>query len=370
MRIVLTGGGTGGHIFPLVAVANKIKEKYDQQAEFLYLGPKGQMEREVMSENNIKTKYVMSGKARRYFSLANFVDIFKMPIGIAQSLWHLLWYMPDAVFSKGGYASVPVVFAAWIYRIPVLTHESDSIPGIANRIVGKFSDKIAISYPRARRYFVERKTYLTGNPIREEILAGSKENCLKKFGLSESKPILLVLGGSQGAQKINMAIADALDELLKITQIIHQTGERNYKETVHLSRQSGIKEGRRGYYLVPFLQVNDLKDALAGADIVISRAGAGSIAEIAAVGKPAILIPLATAANNHQNMNAFALSEAGGAIVLEENNLGEHILKQKIEKILNDDGLKEKMSKNIKSFYHPDATDKIVEGLIELIELD
>ena len=368
MRIVLCGGGTGGHIFPLITVAKKIKEKYDPSAEFLYLGLKGRLERAVMQENGIKTKYVMSGKVRRYFSLNNFFDIFKLPIGIIQSLWHLLWYMPDVVFSKGGYASIPIVFAAWIYRIPVLTHESDSIPGIANRIIGKFSDKIAVSYPRAKRYFVEKKTYLTGNPIREELLNGSKEECLKKFNLSESRPIVLVLGGSQGAQKINLAIANALNELLKITQIIHQTGEGNYKETIHYSRETGVKEGRRGYCPVPFLGVDDLKDALAGADIVISRAGAGSIAEIAANGKPAILIPLKNSANNHQNMNAFALSEVGGAIVLEENNLGEHILKQKIEKILNDNELRQRLSENIKKFYHPEATDKIVEGLIELAQ--
>ncbi len=366
MHIVLIGGGTGGHIFPLVAVAKKIRET-DNQADFLYLGPKGDLEKKVMEENTINSKYVMSGKARRYFSFANIVDVFKIPIGIVQSLWHLLWFMPDVIFSKGGYASVPIVIVAWIYRIPVLTHESDSIPGIANRIVGKFSKRIAVSYPRAKRYFVESKTFLTGNPVREDIVMGSKESCLQKFNLTESRPIILVLGGSQGAQKINEAIANALDEILKVAQVIHQTGEKNYKTAIHQSRLAGVKEGRRGYYPVPFLELDDLKDAFAGADIVISRAGANSISEIAANKKPAILIPLAMAANNHQKMNAYALSEEGGAIVLEESNLGRHILLQKINKIFQDEDLRKNLSNNIAKFYHSDASEKIAKGLLELV---
>ena len=365
MRIVLTGGGTGGHLYPLVAVAKKIREK-NSQSEILYLGPTGSLEKKIMEENSINSKYVMSGKARRYFSVANFIDIFKLPIGIIQSLWQLLWFMPDVIFSKGGYASVPVVIVAWIYRIPVLTHESDSVPGIANRIVGKFSSRIAISYPRTKRYFVESKTFLTGNPVRDSINKGNKEVCLKKFNLTESRPIILVLGGSQGAQKINEVITSMLNELLEVTQVIHQTGERNYKETIHNARSVGIKEGRRGYVPVPFLELEDLKNSLAGADIVISRAGANSISEIAANKKPTILIPLATAANNHQKMNAYALSEEGGAIVLEETNLGKHLLLQKINKIFQDEDLRKNLSNNIVSFYHPDASEKIAEGLLEL----
>lgn len=365
MRIVLTGGGTGGHIFPLVSVAKKIKEM-DEHAEFLYLGPKGDLEKKVMEENAVNSKYVMSGKARRYFSLANIVDAFKIPIGIVQSLWYLLWFMPDVVFSKGGYAAVPIVIGAWIYRIPTLTHESDAIPGVANRIVGKFSKRIAISYPRAKRYFVEKKTFLTGNPVREDIAMGSKESCLQKFNMTESRPIVLVLGGSQGAQEINEAIANILKELLKITQIIHQSGIKNYKTAIKRARLAGVKEGRRGYVVVPFLESDDLKDAYAGADIIISRAGANSISEIAANKKPTILIPLATAANNHQKMNAYSLAEEGGAIVLEKSNLGRHILLQKINKIFQDDDLRKNLSNNIAKFYHSDASEKISTGLIEL----
>ncbi|MDD5652346.1 MAG: glycosyltransferase, partial [Candidatus Moranbacteria bacterium] len=156
MRVVLTGGGTGGHIFPLITVADSIR-KIDNQAEFMFMGPNSGLERRVMEKNRIRVRSVMSGKARRYFSLLYLLDIFKFPLGILQSLWHLLWFMPDAVFSKGGHGAMPVVIAAWIYQIPILTHESDSVPGIANRIIGKFSQRIHVSYPRAERYFVKDK---------------------------------------------------------------------------------------------------------------------------------------------------------------------------------------------------------------------
>jgi len=366
IRIVLTGGGTGGHIFPLVSVAKKIREK-ESAIELLYIGSDNDLERRVMSENGIPTKYVMSGKMRRYSSLANFSDLFKIPIGIIQSLWHLLWYMPDVVFSKGGYVSVPVAFAAWVYSIPILTHESDSVPGVANRVIGSMSDRIAISYPSTRRYFSEKKVFLTGNPVRDDIDKGDKNNFLKKYNLTESRPLILVLGGSQGARNINVAITATLAELVKICQVIHQTGELKYEETVKMARESGIKENRDGYYPIPFIESSEMKDVLAAADVVISRAGANSISEIAANGKPAILIPLPSAANNHQGMNAYYLAENSSAIVLEESNLGRNMLVQKIESLLNDRELRERISENIKEFYHADAPDKIAQGIIDLV---
>lgn len=365
MRVVLTGGGSGGHVFPLVAVAQKLRSM-DSHTEILFMGPNSKLETGVMRENQINTKYVTSGKARRYFSFLYFTDAFKFIIGFIQALWHLLWYMPDVVFSKGGYASIPVVIAAWIYQIPILTHESDSIPGIANRVIGKFSQRIAISYPRAKRYFVDSKVLLTGNPVREEIKKGNKEVFFKKIGLTESRPVILVMGGSQGAQGINEAIVRSLPDILKRAQIIHQTGANNYDDIIHLARKFGIKEGHDGYFPFPFLELDDMKNAYAASNLVISRAGANSIAEIAANNKPAILVPLPSAANNHQSMNAYALAEVGGAIVLEENNLGEHILLQKIDRILQDNDFTNKLIENIGRFYHSDAADKIADGLIEL----
>ncbi len=366
MRIVLTGGGTGGHIFPLISVARKLKEKLGTEAKILYIGPKGKLEKEVMEREGIPARHAMSGKVRRYFSFKNFSDFFKIPAGFVQALWALLVYMPDVVFSKGGYASIPVVLAAWIYRIPVLVHESDAMPGMANRILGKISKRIAISYPSTEKYFLASKTMLTGNPKREKITQGDASEARKKFNLTESKPIIFVLGGSQGSQIVNEAIIKILPQLLHRSQVIHQTGEEKFEDVKRLAAEMGIKEGREGYHAAPFLQIDDLKDALAATDLIISRAGANSIADAAAAGKPVILIPLSAAANDHQRMNAYELAKIGAALVLEESNLGENILMEKIEKILDDKNLSNNMAEKIKVFYHPDAADKIADGLIEL----
>jgi UDP-N-acetylglucosamine--N-acetylmuramyl-(pentapeptide) pyrophosphoryl-undecaprenol N-acetylglucosamine transferase len=368
MRIVLTGGGTGGHLFPLIAIAKKIREKLGESTEILYIGSKGKLEKEVMAGEGIPAKHVLSGKKRRYFSLQNLVDPFKIPIGVIQSLWILLRFMPDAVFSKGGYVSVPVVLAAWIYRIPVLIHESDAIPGSANQMLDKFSNRVAVSYPSTEKYFPTSQVVITGNPIREEVMQGNAETARKIFNLSESKPVILVMGGSQGAQAINNAVVNILPSLLERVQVIHQTGEKNYEEVVRLAGEQGVKAGREGYVPVKFLDLENLKEAYAVADLIISRAGANSISEIAANSKPVILIPLYNSANEHQQMNAYELAKIGGALVLEETNLGQHIFLQKIKMILDDENMRKDMSQKIRVFYHPDAAAKILEGLMGIVK--
>ncbi len=366
MRIVLTGGGTGGHLFPLLAVTKKIKEKLGPEAQLLYIGSGAPMERQVMQTEGIPAKYVASGKMRRYFSFQNFVDIFKVPIGFVQSLWILLWYMPDVVFSKGGYVAVPVVLAARIYRIPVMIHESDAIPGTANKFLAKYATRIAVAYPEAQSYFPMKKTALLGNPVREGALGGNPPMLLKQLGFTESKKILLVMGGSQGSEIINKAIVEILPQLLKDMQIIHQTGDKNYEAVVRMAGEQGVKAGREGYAPVNFMDDKLLRDSLELCDLVISRAGANSIAEIAAHAKPAILIPLSSSANDHQRMNAYALAQVGGALVLDEPNLGANMLLGKIEQIMFSEDKAPQMSERIKAFYHPHAAEVIANGVIEL----
>lgn len=366
MRILLTGGGSGGHIFPLISVVRKIKEKLGPEAELLYIGSGVSIEKEVMQQEGIRAKYILAGKIRRYFSPLNFLDLFKTPIGLIQSLWILMAYMPDVVFSKGGYVSVPVVIASWIYRIPIIIHESDATPGTANKILEKFSDRVAIAYPGTQKYFESSKTAMFGNPVREGINQGSKEKAREVFGFTESRPVILVLGGSQGSEVINEAIVKILPRLMDNYQVIHQTGDRNYEEVVHLAAEQGFKAGREGYYPVSFMDLEMLKGAYALADLVVSRAGANIIAEIAANSKPTILIPLEHSAQDHQRMNAYELAKVGGALVLEESNLGENIFFEKIEKIMKDENLKKNMAEKINAFYHPEAADNIAEGVIEL----
>lgn len=366
MKIILTGGGTGGHIIPLIAVARKIKEK-NPDTQFIFIGPKGKLEEEIIGRESIPMRNISVGKFRRYFSFQNFIDCFKIPIGIIQAMAVLLAEMPDAIFSKGGYASLPVVIVGWMYRIPILIHESDAVPGMANSMLSKFAERVAVSYPEAEKEFPAAQVVLTGNPLREDINQGSASNARQEFSLTESKKVIFVWGGSQGARSINNKILDILPELLLKYQVIHQTGESNFEEVRHRAGEMGIKLGREGYFAIPFIGEN-LKDILAVSDLVISRAGSTSIAEIAANGKPAIIIPLESSASNHQRMNAYALAKIGGCIVLEENNLGKNLFMSRIDEIMNNDELRKKLSEDIKIFYHPDAAEKIAEGVLGMIK--
>lgn len=368
MRIVLTGGGTGGHLFPLIAVAQKIREKRPG-VEFVFMGPAGKMEKNIIGKTGVRMKKILSGKRRRYFSPLNFLDFFKVPVGIIQSLWHLLVLMPDAVFSKGGYASFPVVMAAWVYHIPIFIHESDANPGEANSVLGKFARRVAVSYPEAEKYFPSDQVVLTGNPLLDDITQGDAQKIRTAFNLHESKKVIFVVGGSQGARAINNKILNILPELLRKYEVIHQTGENNFEEVRHKAGELGVKPGHEGYFPMPFYgEEFELKDILAATDLVISRAGGNTLTEIAACKKPAIIIPLSTAANDHQRMNAYAIARHGGCVVLEENNLGEHLLLKKIEEVMENEEIRNELSSSIGKFYHPDAAEKIAEGVLGMIE--
>ncbi len=369
-RIVLAGGGTGGHIFPLIAVAEELEQKYSN-VEFLYIGTSSQMgevAEDAMAQMNIPTKNIVVGKMRRYFSPEYFLDFFRIPIGIIQSLFHLLVFMPDAVFSKGGYASVPVVFAAWIYHIPVLTHDSDAVPGWANRVCGKFSRYVALSYDMSARYFRSNKIVITGNPIRSEIINGNRARGYERWGFTESRPTVLIVGGSQGAKAVNDAVLRVLPEMAQMAQVLHITGQNLYEDALDLAGEQGFKSGRHRYVAVPFLNRAEMADAYAVADIVISRSGANSITEMAATKKVVIFVPLARSANNHQYMNAYEIAKIGGALVLEESNLGGHLLTEKITQLLHNKELRTQLQEKIHTFYNPQAAAKIAEGIMKMIE--
>lgn len=364
MRIALTGGGTGGHIFPIVAVVREIRKQVGEKGdvEFLFLGPDGELERDAMEKEFIPTKKIQCGKLRRYFSLLNFLDVFRIPLGFLQSLWHLLVFMPDVIFAKGGYASIPAAAAAWIYRIPILIHESDVVPGLANQLMAKVAKKVAISFPGSEKFFPERKVFLSGNPIREEMVQDDKMKGQEKFSLRPGEKTILAIGGSQGARIINRAIVILLPRILKKWQLIHVTGKKEYESVVYEAGKLGIKSGHENYKAFPFLG-DELPYAFAAADLVISRAGAITLTEIAANKKPAIIIPIKESANNHQEQNAFAFSEAGAAVVLEQENLGENILYEKVERIIENQGLEFELSERIKRFYNPDSA-KLIAGEI------
>ncbi len=368
IRIVLTGGISGGHTFPLIAVSRALKRVLQDKVELLYIGNKGPFEDVLIAGEGIPAKYILTGKWRRYFSILNFTDLFKIPVGFLQALWHLFRFMPDVVFAKGGSVSVPVGVAAWVLRIPVVIHDSDAVAGRANRFLAKFASRIAVAYPTAKEFFPAWKTALTGNPVREEIIAGDATRARRQHRFSESKPVVLVLGGSQGARSLNTAFVRILPGLLRTAQVLHQTGAANFADVTLRAGELGIKAGHEGYVPVPFLTSQELADALALSVVAVSRAGAGSIAELAATGKPSILVPLPNAANDEQRMNAYEIARFGGAVVLEEGNLGEHLFLAKVTELLQDQALRAKMSEKIKLFSNPEAANEIAAGILSLVK--
>ncbi len=371
MRVLLTGGGTGGHLSPLLAIAKALQKEADLKKEplkILYLGPCNNLSDLILKSAGIETRNVMAGKWRRYFSFMNFVDIFRGFFGLLQALVKVLIFMPDVVFSKGGYGSVPVVLAARLFLIPIIIHESDAVPGKANRIMQHFADVIAVSYEMTKGFSDPTKTYFTGSPVRENLLGGDPARAKSMLGIRTEKPILLILGGSQGAKKINEVIGQILNRLVETYEIIHQCGEKNFDETKDLAGKAGIKINRENYHLYPFMrdEKEELKNALACADLVLSRAGASSIAEIAAYGKPSILVPLHGSANDHQIHNAFEVAKAGAAIALREENLTPELLLGKIDILMNDLPLRQMMGEKAKLFYHHESATTIADIVLKL----
>lgn len=368
-KIVLAGGGTGGHLFPLATVVEYIKNNHkDEKIKFVYLGPKGGLEKKIMNNIGVKQRKILSGKLRRYFSLAYIFDLIKMPLGFLQSLFYLLIDMPDVIFAKGGYASVPVVLAGWFYRIPILIHESDAKPGMANEFLGNLATKVAISFERAKIHFPPSKVFLSGNPVSDRVLGGSAQQARKILGMSKTvKPVVLVLGGSQGAELINRRILQALKPLIDEYQVIHQTGDRNYQGVAEEAERQGFKIGHSDYYPIPFIG-DEIKHFYALADVVISRAGATTIAEISANNKLSILVPISGSANDHQRMNAFEIARTGGAIVLEEDNFKNSMILLRIKQLVYDEKIKNKIEQGVGAFYNPHAAEIIVAEIFQLMD--
>lgn len=375
MRIALTGGGTGGHLFPLIAVARELKnislERGIFDFEMRFFGPKTKDESlySALDEENIKFESVMSGKMRRYFSLQNPIDLFKLFIGIFQAQWKLFRFMPDIIFSKGGYGSLPIVLAGWIFRIPIIIHESDTIPGLINKLSAHFATRIVIAFPSAAKHFKnQNKLAIIGNPTRQDIKDGSLEEAKKNFNLKGNKPVVLILGGSQGSQAINELVMTIIDDLLLRYELILICGNNNYRNLIAESNARLNPRQKEYFHLFPFLGA-ELKHAFAGANLVISRAGAGSIFEIAFVGKPSILIPLPNSAQDHQLENAYEYGKFGATIVIEQQNLTPHLFLDNISKILSDENLSQLMSQNALKFASPDAARKIAEEVFYFGEL-
>ena len=314
MKIIFTGGGTGGHFYPIIAIAESIqkitKEKKLLSPEMFFCSP-SPYNQGMLYDHNIRFKKIVAGKMRRYFSLLNFTGFFKTIWGSLGALLDVFDIYPDVVFGKGGYGSFPVVLAARLLRIPVFIHESDCAPGRVNKWAGKFADRIAVSYEEASMYFPKGKVAFTGQPVLEDRLTPITNSAAEFFDFDQSLPTIFIIGGSQGAEIINDIILDILPDLIKNFQIIHHTGPLNLEVIKESAAAILLNNPNKNRYK-PFGYLNNLEMRMAAgvASLVISRAGS-TIFEIASWAKPSIIIPIADSNENHQVKNAFAYAKAG-----------------------------------------------------------
>ncbi len=371
MKIVFTGGGSGGHFYPIIAVAEEIhaivEERKILNPKLYYMGPEP-FDPRALYENEIKFQQSPAGKIRRYFSLLNIIDLLKTVYGVMRSILRLYRIYPDVVFSKGGYASFPTIVAARILRIPIVIHESDVKPGRVNAWSGRFAKKIAISYPETAEYFKGNKNVaLTGQPIRHALYTVAKEGGKEFLKLDQNIPTILILGGSQGAVRINDTILDALPKLVEKYQIIHQTGKKNFEEVKRTSefilRQN---EYKNRYHLFNYLDLLAMRMAAGASTLVISRAGSVAIFEIAAWGLPSIIIPIPEEISHDQQKNAYTYARGGATDVIEEKNLTPNLLLSEIERLMKNSKLLEEMSDAAKKFATPKAARSIAEAIMDI----
>lgn len=320
-KIVLTGGGTAGHVTPNIAMIPKLKEL---DYEIFYMGSYDGIEKKLIEDFDIPYYGIATGKFRRYFDPKNFSDPFRVLKGVSEAKKYLKAIKPDVVFSKGGFVSVPVVRAAASLKIPCIVHESDMTPGLANKLCIPVAKKICCNFPETLNNLPADKAVLTGSPIREELMKGRKEAAYELCGFDASKPVIMVIGGSQGSAAINQAVRDALPELLEDFQIVHLCGKE---------KMDNLLLTTKGYKQFEYIKA-ELKDIFAMADIVISRAGANAINELLALKKPNLLIPLpSTSSRGDQILNAKSFESQGFSIVVDEDDLTVKLLVEKVQEL-------------------------------------
>lgn len=359
-KILITGGGTGGHVMPLEAVAAELKS---DKAAILYVGSGAEIEKEMAERQKISYKAIFTGKLRRYWSLDNLIDPFKILVGFFQAIGIILTFKPQAIFAKGGYVTLPVILAGWFLQVPIIIHESDVIIGLANKIGIKLARRVCLGFPLENySHLPIDKVVYSGNPVRKEFLKKVTSNQLpvtrhKLTNQSINKSTILVIGGSQGSRFINNTVAAIMENMIDKYYVIHIAGKLDYEWLK--------KNNWPNYELYDF--ADNMAELMDNADLVISRAGANALAEISALEKPAILIPITESANNHQLANAKIYEKSNAAVVLSENQLTPESLFAIVESLLSDEKLLSEMSIQTKSLSNPDATKAIKEEIFKLL---
>jgi UDP-N-acetylglucosamine--N-acetylmuramyl-(pentapeptide) pyrophosphoryl-undecaprenol N-acetylglucosamine transferase len=319
-KIVLTGGGSAGHVTPNIALTYRLK---NENWEIEYIGSKDGIEKQLIEAENIPYHGISSGKLRRYASLENLTDPFKVLSGIIQAYFLLKKIKPQVIFSKGGFVTVPVIIAGYLNRIPVIIHESDMTPGLANKIAIPFAKKVCVSFPETLKHLPGNKGIYTGAPIRKEIFSGDKQKGFDYCGFNREKPVLLVIGGSLGSEKINKSLREILDSLLKDFQIIHICGKGHVDSSLN----------KAGYKQFEFVG-KELPDIFAITDIVLTRSGSNAVFEFLALKKPNLLIPLPMkSSRGDQILNAESFKKQGFSMVLPEEELNSETLYKAIQQM-------------------------------------
>jgi len=370
MRIVVSGGGTGGHIYPALAVATQLRAQY--QAEILFLGSDDGLETQLVPEAGFRLVTIKAGKVRRYVSWQTVKGVIRIPVGVMQAVDIVRRFHADAAFTSGGYVAVPAGMAAYLNHVPLLMHQQDVPPNLSNKQVAPVATRISVAFEDSLAYFPSHKTFQLGNPIRQEILDIRRVGPMVargRLGLVADQPLLLVTGGSQGARRLNQVVSQALPELLPICQVLQISGKDLYNETLEGSNNvlAGVSSTLRSRYrLVPYLS-DEMPAALQAADLVLCRSGASTLSELATLGKPSLLIPLPPAiGKSPQEANAAMFERKRASLVIKNADLEPGILAERVKYIMASPDLLAAMGEATSALAKPEATQNIVNELIKL----
>jgi UDP-N-acetylglucosamine--N-acetylmuramyl-(pentapeptide) pyrophosphoryl-undecaprenol N-acetylglucosamine transferase len=362
MKIVVSGGGTGGHIYPALALIREIQKK-TKGAQILYIGTKNGLESHLVPRENIPFQSIYITGFKRKVSLENVKTVFRFLKGVSDSKKILKEFKPDVVIGTGGYVCGPVVYAAAKLKIPAIIHEQNSVPGLTNKFLSRFVDRIALCFHEAKEYFPLDKVTFTGNPRASEVIGKDGIHGRISTGLNTTLPAVLIFGGSRGARPINEAVVKSLSEFdNKPYQVLYITGEVHFEE---VQKEIELIGNPKNVVIKPF--IHNMPEVLTGMDLVVSRAGATTLAEITSLGIPSILIPSPYVTNNHQEKNARSLSDSGAAILMLEKDLTSKSLLQHIDRIMESDTLKDMKMKS-KKLGVPDAAEKLYHVIMDLVK--
>jgi UDP-N-acetylglucosamine--N-acetylmuramyl-(pentapeptide) pyrophosphoryl-undecaprenol N-acetylglucosamine transferase len=361
MRVVVSGGGTGGHIYPALSLINEIKRKH-KDAEILYIGTENGLEADIVPREGIPFETIHISGFKRKLSLENIKTVSRFLIGTQRAKKLIKQFKPDVVIGTGGYVCGPVVFAAAKLKIPTVIHEQNSVPGLTNKFLSKYVDKVAVCFEEARSFFPGKKVIFTGNPRASDVLHIDREAGRTSLGLNPNKKSVLIVGGSRGARPINDAFISVLTEWSKKDyQVVYVTGAVHYDAVIEKVNEV---EQTRNIIIKPF--IHNMPDVLGAIDLIVARAGATTLAEITALGLPSILIPSPYVTNNHQEKNALALKTTGAAIVRKEQEMSGQTLLEDIDRVFFEEGTWEEMHEAALKLGVPNAAERLYQVLVEI----